>query len=408
MSNAITEAIAGIGRPTTRIMMPFELASGAEQIQSQRLDNQIKQKSLQPQELSEKEKLENAISRVAYVGQQVQPFVDQKYTPHLDLRYRNTKARIEQELGMKMSNLPDKYDPVTLKDVYRQGMTIAQNLVEKHKAFDQGMDTQEFDYKKQHDQDVLKSQEQARALGQYNTDRNFAETVRGHDIQASNQGWAQTVGPDGLPVWTQKRSEGMPAYSPTAQVNKPMPPTSLKMQNESLEAISTASNIKTDLSELKNQIESGNLNLGLFSNIANKGLNKAGISTEESRNFATLENTLARLRNDSLRLNKGVQTEGDAVRAWEELINNINDKDLVKKRLEEITRLNDRAVNQHRLNIDTIRSNYGKDPIDTSSYENQQSSVINSNQRGVMTATNPSTGERIKSLDGGKTWQSIR
>jgi hypothetical protein len=200
----------------------------------------------------------------------------------------------------------------------------------------------------------------------------------------------------------------MPAYSPTAQVNKPMPPTSLKLQNESLEAISTASNIKTDLSELKNQIESGNLNLGLFSNIANKGLNKAGLSTEESRNFATLENTLARLRNDSLRLNKGVQTEGDAVRAWEELINNINDKELVKKRLEEITRLNDRAVNQHRLNIDTIRSNYGKDPIDTSSYENQQSSVINSNRRGVMTATNPSTGERIQSMDGGKTWQGIR
>jgi len=38
-----------------------------------------------------------------------------------------------------------------------------------------------------------------------------------------NRGWIQTVGKDGLPVWTQNRQEGTPAYSPTGISNKPLP-----------------------------------------------------------------------------------------------------------------------------------------------------------------------------------------
>ncbi len=67
-------------------------------------------------------------------------------------------------------------------------------------------------------QDELK-QKQA----QSNFESTLAETKRGHDLTAGNSGWVQTVGKDGLPVWTQKRQEGMPAYSPTGISNKPLP-----------------------------------------------------------------------------------------------------------------------------------------------------------------------------------------
>jgi hypothetical protein len=209
------------------IMTPFQLAEGKANIEGQQLNNEIKRKSLQPQELSEKEKIETAISRTAYVAQRLQGFVGKPYSPQLDAQYRQTKAQIEQELGTKMSTLPDKYDPDTIANGYKQGMSVAENLMNAHRQFQQGMEAQkfefdkgfkqnEFGYRQQHDQDVLRAQQENQRLG-----RDI--TMRGQDIQASNQGWSQTVGPDGLPVWTQKRSEGMPVYSPTGISNKPLP-----------------------------------------------------------------------------------------------------------------------------------------------------------------------------------------
>lgn len=161
----------------------------------------------------------------------------------------------------------------------------------------------------------------------------------------------------------QARVEGKPAKLPTS---------ALKMQQEETDAISIASGIRTDLDAIKKQVDSGQLNLGLFANLASKGKNFAGLSDESSRNFATFQATLEKLRNDSLRLNKGVQTEGDAVRAWNELLENINDPKLVSKRLEEINIINERAVNNRKMNVDNIRQNFGVEALDTSGYENQK------------------------------------
>lgn len=156
---------------------------------------------------------------------------------------------------------------------------------------------------------------------------------------------------------------------------KPLPPAALKMQQESLDAIGTASSINADLGGLANQIDSGKLKFGPVSNLANNALNATGMSTEESRNFATFKSTLEKLRNDSLRLNKGVQTEGDAQRAWNELFQNINDTKLVRQRLDEVKALNDRAVQLRKLDVDTIRSNFNQDPMDYSNFTKQKAAV---------------------------------
>jgi hypothetical protein len=155
---------------------------------------------------------------------------------------------------------------------------------------------------------------------------------------------------------------------------KPMPTAALKMQQEELDAVGTASGINADLGAIESQITSGDLKLGwaenLQSMIKNKNLPVIGGSDENSRNYATFQATLEKLRNDSLRLNKGVQTEGDAQRAWNELLANINDGDVVKKRLGEIKKINERAVQLRKLNIDNIRSNYNYPSLDSSNYEN--------------------------------------
>lgn len=150
--------------------------------------------------------------------------------------------------------------------------------------------------------------------------------------------------------------------------NKPLPATALKMQNESLDKLSVASNINADLATIQSNIKQGKLKFGPVSNLANKALNMAGMSTEESRNFATFKSTLEKLRNDSLRLNTGVQTDGDAQRAWNELFENINDTAFVQQRLAEIRKINQRGAELQKLQVENIRGNYNAPPVDFSQY----------------------------------------
>jgi hypothetical protein len=154
--------------------------------------------------------------------------------------------------------------------------------------------------------------------------------------------------------------------APSRDGQKPLPPGALKMQQDALDAIGVSSSINSDLGAIEKQIESGKLKFGPISNLINKGMNATGNSSEESRNFGSFTSTLERLRNESLRLNTGVQTDGDAQRAWNELFQNINDTDLVKQRLTEIRNINKRGAELQQLKIDGVRANYGHGPMDTS------------------------------------------
>lgn len=176
------------------------------------------------------------------------------------------------------------------------------------------------------------------------------------------------------------------------QAKGQLPTSALKMQNEELDAIGTASSIKSDMASIRNQIESGKLKLGPMSNLAGQAKNYLGMSDENSRNLASFKASLEKMRNESLRLNKGVQTEGDAVRAWNELMDNMNDPKLVQQRLGEIEAMNDRAVNLRRMNVDTIRQNFGVAPLDTEGYEKQPATV------GSQKGSAPS-GNSTRSLD---------
>lgn len=195
-----------------------------------------------------------------------------------------------------------------------------------------------------------------------------AEAMGGIRAQQPPSGYRNTGDGSLAPI------PGGPA-DPAAKPVKPMPATALKMQNEDLDAIGTVNGINSDLAAFSKQIDEGKLDLGLFSNMTNAARNATGMSSENSRNYASFRNTLEKLRNDSLRLNKGVQTDGDAQRAWNELMTNINDNDLVKQRIEEITKINERAADLKKLNIDNVRANYGAEPMDFTKYEKRPSAI---------------------------------
>lgn len=160
--------------------------------------------------------------------------------------------------------------------------------------------------------------------------------------------------------WARGGSGGGGGAPQASRPSKPMPTAALKMQQGEIDAIQGAASMNANLDKFYNQIESGALNLGVARNLLNRGRNIVGASTPESRNLESFRATLEKIRNDSLRLNKGVQTEGDAQRAWNELVANINDEEVVKQRLREIRELNDMAVTLRQENLGRIRENYGR------------------------------------------------
>lgn len=162
-----------------------------------------------------------------------------------------------------------------------------------------------------------------------------------------------------------------PAAAALPKPAKPLPAAALKMQQEAVDAIGISSSINADLSALEKQIDDKKLSFGPVDNLVSQGRNMVGMSNEGSRNFATFRSNMERLRNESLRLNTGVQTDGDAQRAWNELFQNITDTKLVKQRLGEIQRINKRGVELQQLRIDGIRNNYGLDPMDTTPQREQ-------------------------------------
>lgn len=155
--------------------------------------------------------------------------------------------------------------------------------------------------------------------------------------------------------------------------DRPMPAHALKLQQEEVEAIDLAANIDKDLSAYVKQIDRGELKPNLVDNTLAGVRTFFNASKPEDRNFNAFKATLEKLRNDSLRLNKGVQTEGDSQRAWNELLTNLNDKENVKTQLNRIVEINRRAVKLRKVNVDRIRQEYGRDPIDLTANLEQNS-----------------------------------
>ena len=126
-----------------------------------------------------------------------------------------------------------------------------------------------------------------------------------------------------------------------------------------VDRVLNAQSIDADLSAIEGQIAKGKLKFGPVENFMSQAKNTLGMSDEQSRNYATFKTSLEKLRNDSLRLNAGVQTDGDAQREWKALFDNINDTDYVRGRLSEIRKINQRAAKLQRERLNILRRNSG-------------------------------------------------
>lgn len=208
---------------------------------------------------------------------------------------------------------------------------------------------QEFQYRQTNDAANRALQE--RQLAQNAHNQNAMRSIQQQQLELQRQQFERGEIPTGFerdpnnPGNLRPRVGGPqdPGYIRSVTDARPQKTVPFGIQNaekEDIEAVQGFNTINAELSRFGKLIESGNLPLGPTANLEARGRNFMGMSNEQSRNFASFQATLEKLRNDSLRLNKGVQTEGDSQRAWNELVTNINDPKVVQQRLAEIQRLN--------------------------------------------------------------------
>lgn len=158
-------------------------------------------------------------------------------------------------------------------------------------------------------------------------------------------------------------------FNYTKGAERPLPVGIQKLEDQDIDAINGASAINDHLGNFVTQIDNKTLQLGPVSNSISQLRNAAGMSDPHSQAFSDFRSNLEKLRNDSLRLNKGVQTEGDAQRAWNELVSNINDPAVVKKRLQQIQDYNQQAITFHTNAINQRRVNNHTTPLDTTQFQ---------------------------------------
>ena len=303
--------------------------------------------------------------------------------------YQERKAdEMQSELDKKRSELMAKYvsaygqDPVGASQILMQDPEMSGDAM---KMAISGMDAQRKaaleEAKWQRDAD-LKRELAALKEKEWQRDADLKRELAAMRINGSG---SMTINPDTGDI------------EPNPYSEKPLPVGALKMQQEAVDALKAAENTSSLSSKLAQQAISGELNLGPMSNLINRGRNFIGASTPESVNLGLMETDLEKLRNDTLRLNKGVQTEGDAIRAMNEVIQSKNDPQLFAAAMGRLNDINNRAAQMQQMQIDQIRQNYrvaplnviGQNKANTNPAINQDYSQIQPVLESDMNATVP-------------------
>ena len=141
---------------------------------------------------------------------------------------------------------------------------------------------------------------------------------------------------------------------------KPLPVQALTKDLEIEEALGAVDSVSAMIKKHADRLASGELRISPTASIGAQARTAAGISGPNDVNLNELNSDLTRIVNETLRLNKGVQTEGDAQRATQELMQ-ANDQATMSRALLRLAQLNRRAAELQRSKRELIYRNYGRE-----------------------------------------------
>lgn len=139
---------------------------------------------------------------------------------------------------------------------------------------------------------------------------------------------------------------------------KPLPSLLQKSEEEDFDLGRSASNLATDANKYVNSILTGNIKFGLKEKARIAALSAVGSDDPDVVNRNDFDRWKTEYINESLRQNKGTQTEGDAIRAGKELSSAESKADAAKAILR-LRDINARRVNDYNARIIERRKNAG-------------------------------------------------
>ena len=158
------------------------------------------------------------------------------------------------------------------------------------------------------------------------------------------------------------------------KVNKPLRPDLAKDEEADYGNASAARNLAIEAYDYVNSIKAGNIKFGLKDRASIAARSAFGSNDPDVVARNDFERFKTRLVNESLRLNKGTQTEGDAQRSIKELQGAESEVDAAKA-INTLAELNARKVSDAQKSIERRRINAGAKlpevPIETLRFEPQ-------------------------------------
>ena len=143
-----------------------------------------------------------------------------------------------------------------------------------------------------------------------------------------------------------------------AKFQKVLPPAAMKLESEDLDKALSATTLSKDIDSQVNSILTNGVQFN-FANNARLAIKAAtGATDPETLAYQDYKNFITRITNESLRLNKGTQTEGDAQRSVKEL-GSATSPQAVVRALEKLRDLNAQKVNDANSLIGARRRSSG-------------------------------------------------
>lgn len=141
---------------------------------------------------------------------------------------------------------------------------------------------------------------------------------------------------------------------------KPLPVQALNQLLGVEDALAGAKSVSAIIQKHADRMGSGALTVAPADAIGARLRTSVGMTNANDVNLNEFRADLTRIVNESLRLNSGVQTEGDAQRAAQELMA-ANDQATAARALRRLAEINRRAVDLQKQKQSLVRKNYGQD-----------------------------------------------
>lgn len=168
----------------------------------------------------------------------------------------------------------------------------------------------------------------------------------------------QAMGIDGTQFAMQRAGQWNPGGK-NAGGASPLPVGALKELLGVEEALGATEVLGDIIGKNRNRLVDGTLDVGPAARFAGRIRTGLNMSNANDVNITELNADKTKIVNESLRLNKGVQTEGDAIRAGEELMA-ANDAATLKRAFDRLEEINQRAIQLQQRKAGLINGNYGR------------------------------------------------